>query len=334
MNKQSKSIYVSLMNRIAIALMINQGLLILLSTVFQVLESVFISRFGDKTWVDMTFRLCECMTYATGFMLPVYLLNRWQRNAEKEIYEPAESGKNPSVFDSVMMLGIGLGITNLSAYLNYWIVEFFLDYSDFSEEFLWAVELDHLYQIIIYFVYSAIIPALVEELLFRGAICKALKVYGKGTAIVASAFMFAFMHANIEQLLYTFVAGLFLAWIYLETENLLYPILLHFINNGISVVLDIINEHCEPSVYNAVSFASDMLILGFLALGLVVYLVKILKGEKLFTPLKLKPDENGDEVAFLTVKERILGFASTGMIIFILYSLLTMISYIYLSTQV
>ncbi len=321
------------MNRIAVALMVNQGALLVLSSIFQVLEGMCVRMLGDIMWVDMAFRLLECFTYIAGFMLPVYIFNLMNKNADREIYEPVEREKRPTVLSSVLALAIGLGIINLSAYLNYYIVEAFLDYADFSKEYLWAVELDRLYQVVIYFVYASVIPAVMEELFFRGTICKALRVYGRGTATVASAVMFALMHANIEQLLYTFIAGLFLAWIYLETDSLLYPILLHFINNGISASLDIINEHCDPSVYNLASFLSNIIVWGAMAVGLTVYLLRILKGEKLFKPLKLKPDENGEAVEPLSVRERVSGFACTGMMIFIIYSILTMASYIYLSTQ-
>lgn len=333
MNKQSKKIYVSLMNRIAIALMVNQGVLMLLGSILGMLETTCLSVFGKNVWVDAVFRLGECVAYFAGFIIPVILFNLMNKNVEKEIYEPVDSDEKASPLMTVFALGIGLGATTLTAYANYYIVNAFWDYSDFTQQYFWNVELDHTYQIVIYFIYVAIIPALVEELLFRGTICKVLSVYGKGTAVVVSAVLFSLMHTNIEQALYTLVAGLLLGWIYVETKNILYPILLHFVNNGISAVGDILYEKASTVVYNAYISYSEMIIWVFMAISLVGFLLHILKKGRFIGKLVLKPDENGEQVAPLSIGERVSGFLSIGMIIFVVYCMATMVLYIYLSTQ-
>ena len=63
-------------------------------------------------------------------------------------------------------------------------------------------------------------------------------------------------------------------------------------------------------------------------MGIIVYVKK--KG-RLIDKLILKPDENGEAVMPLSVRERISGFFSTGVVIFTIYSLLIMIGLIWLS---
>ena len=138
-------------------------------------------------------------------------------------------------------MGFSLGAIILASYLNYFLVNAFGNYSDFTSTNLWSVELEHPYQIIIYLASSVIIPSVVEEYFFRNTICKALTVYGKGTAILASAALFALMHTNAEQIIYAFVGGVLLAWIYVETKSIAIPIIVHMINNGTSAIADIIN---------------------------------------------------------------------------------------------
>ncbi len=316
------------MNRIAIALIFNQGLITVLAYLLSLIEGAF----EKSTALDLFVRLGECIVYFVSFVAPVMLFNKMNKNAEKEIYEPVES-EAVSLPKAALMIGFSLGAITLAAYLNYYIVNAFLDYSDFTQEYFWSVELDHTYQMVIYFAYSAIIPAFVEELLFRGTICRSLTVYGKGTAVVASAVLFALMHSNIEQLLYTFIAGLLLGWVYVETKSLAFPILLHFLNNGISALGDIIYEACETSVYNAYISYSDMLIWTVMLLSLVVMLVGILKKGSFIQKLRMKPDENGNEVLPLSISERISGFFSVGIVLFTVYSVFIMIYYIYLSTK-
>ena len=185
---------------------------------------------------------------------------------------------------------------------------------------------------VIYFISYAIIPALVEEILFRGTVCRSLTVYGKGTAVVISATLFALMHTNIEQMLYTFVAGLFFGLLYVETKSVLAPILLHFVNNSISVVGEILYQNCSPIVYEAYVSITDILTLLVGLLSLIGFLGCVKKNKITFKKeIEMKPDENGNEVLSLSISERISGFFSIGMSIFVVYCVAIMSYYVYLS---
>lgn len=332
MNKQNKTIYVALINRMAIAMLLNQGILLLSSLGLSALEVLFISLLGKTNTVDAIFRIGECIVYFWGFIIPVIVFNKMNNKAEKEIYEPVDSEERLSPIMMFFAMCIGLGATTMAAYANFYIVNLFSDYSDFTEEHFWAVELEHPYQIVIYCIYAAIIPAVVEEILFRGTLCRALTVYGKFTAVLVSAVLFSLMHTNVEQLLYTLVAGVLLGWIYVETKKVIFPIILHFINNGMSVVGDIINEKCSPMMYSKYQLYSEMIIWVLMAISLVVFLLSILKKGSFINKLVLKPDENGEEVQPLSASEKVGGFFSAGMMIFVLYAVFTMIFYVYLST--
>lgn len=335
MKKQDKKIYVALMNRIAVAMMLNQLLILTLSALLNGFEYLLAASGADATFADVAVRTGECVVYFLSFVLPVAAFHKMGKGAPREIYEPVESGECFSIPYALFGVGVGLGVTVLAASVNYTLVNLFFDYSDFSEEFLWAIELDEPYQAVIYFCYCAIIPAVVEELLFRKTLCDSLKVYGRGTAIVVSATLFALMHANAEQIIYTFVAGLAMAWIYVETENLAFPILLHFINNGIGAVGDIIYEMGSPAAYSRFASFSELATWVFAAISLCAFLVRINKrGTVGVYKLEIKPDENGEPVLPLSVAERVSGFFSVGMIIFVLFSFFTMAYYLYLSTIV
>lgn len=81
----------------------------------------------------------------------------------------------------------------------------------------------------------AIAAPLLEELLLRGIILEGLlKNYRPGISIAFSSLLFAIIHGNLAQGLGAFVLGLFMGWIYWKTKSLALPILLHFINNGLS----------------------------------------------------------------------------------------------------
>ncbi len=330
MTKQNKKIYVGLMNRIAISILLNQLMFAILGAILPAAEDALILKFGGSMTLDAIFRTLECIVYFISFTVPVAVFNRMNKNAEREIYEPVESSKK-SPFDLFVIFGISLGAINLFAYVNYYIVNAFWDYSDFTQENFWAVELDHPYQIVIYAIYAAFIPALVEELMFRGTFCRVLTVYGKGTAVVISALLFALMHTNIEQLLYTFVAGLCLGWIYVESKSLVLPFLLHFVNNGISVVLDVVRERVGIMEYDNASFFIEAVMWVMMALCLIIFLLGVLKRGTIAGKLQMKPDENGEEVLPLSFADKLGGFGSLGMILFVIYSFAVMTMFILMS---
>ena len=248
MSKQRKDIYISLINRIAFALLVNQGLLLVLSRALGFLKQFLLDNFGETDFVEIFVLFGECVTYFLTFVLPVVLFNKMNKYSQKEIYEPKESDKKTPLY-ATFLFGMGLAGILCASYVNYFLVNMFSNYSEFSSKMLWNVELNEPYQIVFYIVSYAIIPALVEEILFRGTVCRSLRIYGKGTAVVISAVLFALMHTNVEQLLYTFVAGLFFGWIYVETKSVKLPILLHFLNNFISVIEEILYQNSKPVVY-------------------------------------------------------------------------------------
>lgn len=74
-----------------------------------------------------------------------------------------------------------------------------------------------------------LIPALFEEILFRGAIMRGFPDSRKG--VLLSAVLFALWHFNPNQITYTFLAGLLLAILALWTDNLVCSMIVHFLFN-------------------------------------------------------------------------------------------------------
>ncbi len=89
----------------------------------------------------------------------------------------------------------------------------------------------------------AVLPALCEEVLFRGAILSGLRSrYTKWGAIVISGVLFGLVHAPqaVFRFLPTAWLGIVLAWVVWETRSLWVAVLLHFVNNGAILVLTLI----------------------------------------------------------------------------------------------
>jgi membrane protease YdiL (CAAX protease family) len=82
----------------------------------------------------------------------------------------------------------------------------------------------------------SILPAITEELLFRGVIMRGLGQYGRTFAIVVSALLFCMAHGSMDQFVLQFLAGILLGFIVYETKSMLAGMIVHFTNNFMSVV--------------------------------------------------------------------------------------------------
>lgn len=127
----------------------------------------------------------------------------------------------------------------------------------------------------------AVLPAIFEEILFRGIIFNGLKQYGSKIAVVGSAGLFMLMHGGIEQTIYPFLVGLILALVMLKTSNILYPIIIHFCNNAIVIVYNFIvtMQNAELTPYRfevlAIVLAFVFAIVAAVAIWLIIrYLIK------------------------------------------------------------
>jgi membrane protease YdiL (CAAX protease family) len=85
----------------------------------------------------------------------------------------------------------------------------------------------------------AIIPALGEELYFRGAMQQIFREWlGKPwPAIIITAAIFSAVHGQFLTFLPRFFLGILLGFVFERSGSIWLPILLHFINNGMQVVL-------------------------------------------------------------------------------------------------
>ncbi len=135
--------------------------------------------------------------------------------------------------------------------------------------------------VIIYIISTAIIPAICEELIFRGVFLGILRKYGDCFAIIASSLVFAGIHGNISQIPFTFIFGLILAFSVCKTNSILPAIIIHFINNLYSVIMDIIrtSEIFTDNIYVSVYY---LIIALFCTLGIISFIFLIVNNKLFF----------------------------------------------------
>ncbi len=115
--------------------------------------------------------------------------------------------------------------------------------------------------IVLSYVYIAVLPAILEELLFRGTILKALLPYGRRGALIISSVLFGALHVNPGTIVFASVFGYLLGLAYEYTGSIKLTVLIHFLNNALSVTMTYVSEFpgCEELL---VLFMWGLLILG------------------------------------------------------------------------
>ena len=89
------------------------------------------------------------------------------------------------------------------------------------------------------YVSVGLLAPLAEELVFRGAILRALLRWCSKpwVGIVLSALLFAVAHMNPAQLPHAFLIGLLLGWMYYRTDSIVPCVVYHWVNNTVAYVM-------------------------------------------------------------------------------------------------
>jgi len=89
---------------------------------------------------------------------------------------------------------------------------------------------------------AAVLPAIVEETCFRGAILSAsneMNVYG---AVALNGILFGLMHMNMQQIPYALFLGVILSLFVIYTQSLFSSMLAHFLINAPGIVFGLLNR--------------------------------------------------------------------------------------------
>lgn len=180
---------------------------------------------------NVAYQLFYGAGYLASFMIPVaFLKSRIRRTGFS--YQPMETSVRVTPYLPLIVLA-GISVVSSMAYINASMVNIF----NYAYSTSWDTIMGEpaAYELVLEFIVMCLVPGFCEEFLFRGAIQTNLRPFGRTTAVLISAFLFAMMHQNPAQLLYTFAAGIVLGLIYEMTGSIWCCTVLHIVNNFVSV---------------------------------------------------------------------------------------------------
>jgi membrane protease YdiL (CAAX protease family) len=117
------------------------------------------------------------------------------------------------------------------SYLHFFMALIFRLNLDFHSESVYSNNIIEIIKV-------ALIPAVAEELMFKGIILTGLRRhYSRTVAIIITSLLFAAVHLTLYRMVPLFITECFTIWIYLQTGSLLLPMFMHFLNNFFSLFL-------------------------------------------------------------------------------------------------
>lgn len=114
----------------------------------------------------------------------------------------------------------------------------------------------------------AVLPAIFEEIIFRGFLLKGMKSFGTLGAVLVCGGLFALYHQNPAQTIYQFCCGAAFAWVAIQSGSILPTVVSHFLNNAYIIVMTKLGVEAFPTpvyilllVLEIISFIAAMVLL-------------------------------------------------------------------------
>lgn len=109
----------------------------------------------------------------------------------------------------------------------------------------------------------AVVPAIVEEFIFRGIILEEYLKEGTRAAVLISSIYFALLHFSLGSVLYGFFFGIIFALVRIGTGNLSYTIIMHCLFNLINVLLS----------YIPLNKITNLMLVLFMGVGIIAFII-------------------------------------------------------------
>lgn len=188
----------------------------------------------EEKWVDVTYSFV--VQAIVVFLLPLLLYSLLLKVSPKKVFKTCNFNK---ISFMVILISIGLGL--ICFFINIIVSSFSNGLIGFSGYRSVGTTIEYEYNAINFIldlITVAILPAICEEFLHRGLLLQGTKHMGFKKAILISSLLFGLLHFSIQKFFYAFIIGLVIGLISVVSKSIWPGIIVHFINNGLSVYLD------------------------------------------------------------------------------------------------
>lgn len=204
-------------------------------------------------------QLVNMASYTASLLLPLlFFVLAWGPRAGRPLFPLVRPRKGTLL----PALGVCLGVCSLSNYLSSWLAMMIQrNFPQTLPSYRADIPTQGTVPMVLGVISAAVLPAVLEELLFRGAILQGARGFGDGFAVFVSALSFALCHTTIPQLLPALLAGLLFGFFTLQSGSLWVTIFIHCCYNLLAVAVELAGtlRGAEVQLMVSVSIAAGSL---------------------------------------------------------------------------
>ncbi|MDC0249633.1 CPBP family intramembrane metalloprotease [Flavobacteriales bacterium] len=186
--------------------------------------------------------------------------------------------------NTILVIAIMMLITPFIGLLLEWNMmipfpEWLLQFDVTSEAIVTAfLQMDTILDLFYTILVIAVVPAIGEELLFRGYLQQKIGNWlsNQKIAILITAFIFSIIHFHFQGIIPRFVLGVLLGYLFYWSNSLWLPILAHFVNNAQAVIFSYPLFKVDIGVYSLLSKTKVDPMMGLFSFVSVMLLLYIL----------------------------------------------------------
>lgn len=175
---------------------------------------------------DFSWQFVMCMVYVFSMLLPILLLYPLIKNDLHILKMFKVPNKFSMKYGIVIIIGCSIICNTISIALSRFLNTLGIVLRNSNQNFVMQNSTSAM---VVYIISLTIVPAILEEIFFRGIIISGLRRFGDFIAIAVSATLYAFSEGSIQDALYSFLMGLVLGYFTLRAGSLIVPILANFI---------------------------------------------------------------------------------------------------------
>lgn len=204
-----------------------------------------------------------------SIVLALILVKTKTKNSPISPLFPVKFALKPTLATALIFIGLTFGLSNLNVYFAKWLESLGVTISEPQMPEGTPVN------VILIIVTACLLPAVMEETIFRGAIVNSLKSTGAIFTALISGLVFALYHMSPTQTIYQFLCGAIYTLIIIFGGNFIHTVIIHFLNN----LFVVLNHY-----YFGIETTPLLTVLGLLCLGVGIALLVIKNSPK-------KPDK-------------------------------------------
>ena len=251
----------------------NAILLCLLFSGIQLGTSLLVGILFGSLGIDtesIIFGITVMIIYILSFGIIIFIGYKKSKQKFNEVFKFNKVSMNYWLAIIVFMFGFIIISSEIDNVINY-----FLPMPEFFQDTFDSLMGKQIF--IISFLMIGILPALLEEMFFRGVVLNGFyNNYSEKKAILISALLFGLIHLNPWQFVTAFIIGIIMAWVCIKTKSILLCIYMHLFNNLTGVIVLRLRDVIKIRGFNTAGSERVFQPLWFDALGAVIVVFGVL----------------------------------------------------------